>query len=177
MAEISTIARPYAQALYAVASREDLKSWSETVDAMGALASHPDMVAAIGNPKLSEGQLYEVFTGVLKRELSAHAQNLVRTLISNGRLALLPEIAAQFHELKNRGAGNADAQIFSAFPMSDDELKHLVVDLEKRFKVRLTPSVIIDKSLIGGVRVVVGDEVLDNSIHARLEEMRVALSA
>lgn len=177
MAEISTIARPYAEALYEVAVEGDLKAWADTVNAMAALAAHPDMLAAIGNPKLTDEQLFEVFTGILNTSLTSEAHNFVRTLIANKRLALLPEIALQFHTLKNEREGSADAHIFSAFPMSDEETRRLVADLEKKFKVRLTPTVILDKTLIGGVRVVIGDEVVDDSIRTRLEQMRVALTA
>jgi F-type H+-transporting ATPase subunit delta len=177
MAENSTIARPYAQALYEVAAEGDINAWADLVNAMAALAANPEMLAAMSNPRVTEEQLYAVFTGVLDRPLAAQAQNLVRTLISNGRLAVLPDIATQFHALKNAREGSADAHIYSAFAMSDEDVKRLVSDLEKKFKVRLAPTVTLEPALIGGVRVVIGDEVLDNSIQARLEQMRVALSA
>ena len=150
MAENSTIARPYAHALYDVAAAGDLNAWGTLVEKMAALAANPEMRSAISNPKLTAQQLFEVFSGVLQAPLTGEEKNLVETLIANNRLALLPEIAAQFHDLKNEREGSADAHIFSAFAMSDAEVNNLVADLEKKFKVRLTPTVSLDPSLIGG---------------------------
>jgi F-type H+-transporting ATPase subunit delta len=177
MAEISTIARPYAEALYRVAGGGDLAAWATLVSRMADVAGNPDMQAVISNPKLAPEQVYEVFAGVLGVPLKGASENFIKTLIDNGRLAVLPEIAAQFHALKNAGEGTADAAIYSAFPMTDAQVRELIATLEKKFGVKLTPSVIVDPSLIGGVRVVVNDEVLDTSIRTRLEQMRVALTA
>jgi F-type H+-transporting ATPase subunit delta len=88
---------------------------------------------------------------------------------------LLPEIAAQFAVLKNANEGAADAEIVSAFEISGDQLAQLVATLEKKFGRKLNPTVTVDPSLIGGVRVVVGDEVLDTSVRAKLQQMHVAL--
>jgi F-type H+-transporting ATPase subunit delta len=177
MAEISTIARPYAEALYRVAKEGDLESWADLVSRMAEVAGNPDMQAVIGNPKLSPEQVYSIFSGVVGVPLSDEAANFVKTLLDNGRLGVLPDIAEQFHALKNAGQGSADAAIFSAFPMSEAQVAALIAALEKKFKIKLTPSVTVDPSLIGGVRVVVNDEVLDTSIRTRLEQMRVALTA
>jgi F-type H+-transporting ATPase subunit delta len=98
-------------------------------------------------------------------------------LAENGRLALLPEIGAQFHVLKNAQEGAADANISSAFALSEAQVKDLTAALEKKFGRKLNPSVTVDQSLIGGVRVVVGDEVLDTSVRAKLQQMHVALAA
>jgi F-type H+-transporting ATPase subunit delta len=98
-------------------------------------------------------------------------------LAENGRVMLLPQIGAQFHELKNAQQGAADAHIFSAFDLSAEQLAQLAVMLEKKFGRKLNPTVTVDPSLIGGVRVVVGDEVLDTSVRAKLQQMHVALTA
>jgi F-type H+-transporting ATPase subunit delta len=98
-------------------------------------------------------------------------------LVDNGRLTLLPEIGAQFHALKNAQEGAADAEISSAFELSDTQVRELIAALEKKFGRKLNPSVSIDKDLIGGVRVVVGDEVLDTSVRARLQQMHAALAS
>ena len=101
----------------------------------------------------------------------------LRAVIDNHRLAALPEVARQFRQLANSVSGSADALIQSAFPISPAELDSLKTTLEKRFGRRLEPSVQVDPDLIGGVRVVVGDEVLDTSVKARLEQMKMALTA
>lgn len=177
MAELSTVARPYAEALFQVARAGSLAAWSDLIDELAAVAANADMQAAITDPQLGAEQVYGLFTAVVKTSLSIEAQNFLRTLIANRRLALLPEIAAQYHGLKNTQEGIADAEIVSAFPMADAQVAELVVALEKKFGVKLRAKVAVDASLIGGVRVTVGDEVLDSSVRTRLEQMRVALTA
>ncbi len=98
-------------------------------------------------------------------------------MVDNGRLAALPEIAAQFHALVNASSGVSDATIYSAFAIEPAQLGEVVSTLEQRFKRKLNARVVIEPELIGGIRVVVGDEVLDTSVRARLEQMRVALTA
>jgi len=177
MAEISTIARPYAEAVFRVAQAGDLAGWTDTLDNLASVAAHADMQAVISNPKLTPEQLFDLFVGVLGGKLSQQAQNFLRDLIDHGRLGALPEIAAQFHALKNAREGAADAHITSAFALEAAQLAELVALLEGKFKVKLHPQVAIDPSLIGGVRVVVGDQVLDTSVRARLDQMRTALTA
>ncbi len=177
MAELSTVARPYAEALFEVARNGDLARWSEVVTELGVLGGNEQVRAAIADPKLTDDQIYGLVTGVLQSQLPTEGQNFVRTLIENSRLALLPEIARQFRELKNAREGVADADIVSAFPMPDAQVAELIGALEKKFGIKLRAKVAVDSSLIGGVRVTVGDEVLDSTVRTRLEQMRVALTA
>jgi len=177
MAEINTIARPYAEALFRVAKKDQLARWASFLEDLAQIATNPAMQGIIGDPRVSPEQIYSIIAGVMATPLDAEAKNFVDTLIDNGRLVALPEIAAQFRELKNQSEGSADAVIYSAFALDDGELKQLLVSLEARFQQRLTPQVVIEPSLIGGVRVVVGDQVLDSSVRGKLDAMRVALTA
>lgn len=177
MAEISTIARPYAEAAFRVAQSGDLAAWSDALANLSAVAANAEVQALISNPKLSEDQITSIFAGVLGNDATQQVQNFLRELVDNGRLLALPEIAAQFQTLKNAREGAADAQITSAFALSDAQLTELVAVLEGKFKVKLHASVTVDASLIGGVRVVVGDQVLDTSVRSRLDQMRTALTA
>ncbi|MFL9924167.1 F0F1 ATP synthase subunit delta [Herbaspirillum lusitanum] len=177
MAELATIARPYAEALFRVAKAGSLSAWSDLVSEMAQVAANPDLQALAHNPSVSHDKLAEVFKAALKTSLSVEAANFISTLVANGRLTALPEIAAQFHELKNAQEGAADAYIVSAFELSGAPLKELVAALEKKFGRKLNPSVTVDNSLIGGVRVVVGDEVFDTSVRAKLQQLHVALAA
>ena len=103
-------------------------------------------------------------------------KKFITLLTLNHRIAALPEISKQFDEIKNARDGSAEVQITSAFPMGDDEVKSLVAAISKRFgNKNLKPIVSIDPELIGGVRVQVGDEVLDTSVKSRLEAMQAAL--
>ena len=177
MAELATIARPYAEALFRVAKAGNLPAWSELVSEMAHVAAHPDVQALSRNPALTDKQVTETLLALLKSPVTEEAKNFIAMLVENGRVALLPEIGVQFHALKNAEEGAADAEITSAFAISDAQVKQLVVTLEKKFGRKLNPSVHVDSSLIGGVRVVVGDEVLDTSVRAKLQQMHVALAA
>lgn len=177
MAELATIARPYAEALFRVAKAGSLAAWSDLVDEMAQVAAHPELKALAQNPTVSHAKLVEVFAAAVKTPLAVEAQNFVKTLVDNGRLTVLPQIAEQFHELKNAQEGSADAHIVSAFEMSEAQVKDLMAKLEKKFSRKLNASVTVDSSLIGGVRVVVGDEVFDTSVRAKLEQLHAALAA
>ncbi|GAB3542639.1 F0F1 ATP synthase subunit delta [Noviherbaspirillum agri] len=177
MAELATIARPYAEALFRVAKSGNLAAWSDLVSEMAAVAALPDVKSFASNPKLTDKQVSETFLSLLKSNVSPEAKNFVGMLVENGRLTLLPEIGNQFHALKNAAEGAADAEITSAFEMTDAQVKDLVATLEKKFGRKLNPTVKVDNSLIGGVRVAVGDEVLDTSVRAKLQNMYVALAS
>ncbi len=177
MAEIATIARPYAEALFKTGGGASLAA---EVQAMAAVASDADMRQFADNPKAVDAQIFNVISDVLARQsvvLGSPAQNFLRTVIENGRLSALPEIAVQFQHLVNASSGVSDATIYSAFPIDDAHLADVTASLEKRFARKLKGVVELDPELIGGIRVVVGDEVLDTSVKARLEQMRVALTA
>jgi F-type H+-transporting ATPase subunit delta len=177
MAELATIARPYAEALYKSAHADLAGSNANWLDALAAVAANAQLLSFAGNPKVTPQQVYEIVSEVAGVQLPPAAQNFLRTVIENGRLAALPEIAHQVRELRNAQSGASDAIVYSAFPISAEQLAQLTGTLEKRFGRKLNPTVQEDPSLIGGIRVAVGDEVLDTSVKARLEQMKAALTA
>jgi F-type H+-transporting ATPase subunit delta len=178
MAELATIARPYAEALFkAVGASSDAAAVADQIGALAQVAADPRARQFADDPKVTPQQVYELVTSVTKATLGDAAKNLLRAVIDNGRLAALPEIAAQYHALVNARSGISDATIYSAFPIDAAQLAEVVASLEKRFARKLNPSVVVEPGLIGGIRVVVGDEVLDTSVRARLEQMKVALTA
>jgi F-type H+-transporting ATPase subunit delta len=177
MAELATVARPYAEALFRVAQTGDMAAWSAIASELAQIGAHPDVQAFASNPNVTHAQLADTIASLVKSPLNAEANNFIALLAQNGRLALLPEIGAQFAMLKNALVGAADAHVVSAFDLSAGQLNELVASLEKKFGRKLNPTVTVDPSLIGGVRVVVGDEVLDTSVRARLQQMHVALTA
>ena len=144
---------------------------------MAAIAANPQLRQLADNPKVTADQVFAVFTGVARSALPDMAKNFLRTVIDNGRIDALPEMAAQFRALVNRRNGSSDAVVYSAYPMDSAALAEVGTALEKRFGRKLNLSVELDESLIGGIRVVVGDEVLDTSVKARLEQMKAALTA
>ncbi|MCX5591189.1 F0F1 ATP synthase subunit delta [Alcaligenes endophyticus] len=179
MAELSTIARPYAEALFAAASNDKtaLESWSALLSEMAQVAGLHDVREALNDPRLENRQRVELFSSLLKTSLDDKARNFIELLVENQRILLLPQIAEQFDLLKHQLEGTAEALIFSAFPLDDAQVNELLVGLEKKFGLKLKPNVTVDPSLIGGVRVVVGDQVLDTSVQARLASMRDTLTA
>lgn len=177
MAELATVARPYAEALFRVAQTGDMAAWSNIVSELAQIGANADVQAFARNPNVSEAQVADAFASLVKSPLTAEAKNFIGMLIENGRVSLLPEIGAQFAVLKNAQEGAADAVITSAFEISPAQVAELVKTLEKKFGRKLNPTVTVDPSLIGGVRVVVGDEVLDTSVRAKLQQMNVALAA
>ena len=176
MAELATIARPYADALFK-ASVADLAATSGWLDELAAIADNSQLQQFANNPNVSAAQVFDVVTGVAKSPLGDHAKNFLRTIIENGRVAALPEIASQFRALKNAQSGSSDAVVFSAFPIDAANLAQVQATLEKKFGGKLNVSVELQPDLIGGIRVVVGDEVLDTSVKARLEQMKVVLTS
>ena len=177
MAEIATIARPYAEALFQVAKSQDLAAWGRQLDALAQVAQDADLRQFADHPKAEAQQVVTVMTAAAKQTLATGVQNFLQTVVENGRLAALPEIVAQYHVLANAASGVSDAQIYSAYEIGGEQLADLKATLEKRFGRKLDAHVHLEPGLIGGVRVVVGDEVLDTSVKARLERMKVALTA
>jgi len=176
MAEFATIARPYAEALFK-ASGADLGATAVWVEALKSIAENQQLQQFALNPNATNAQVFDVISGVAKIDLPDIAKNFLRTVIENGRLNALPEIATQFHALKNSQSGSSDATVYSAFAIDGAALADVTASLEKRFGRKLNVTVALEPELIGGIRVVVGDEVLDTSVKARLEQMKVALSA
>ncbi|MDL2338451.1 MAG: F0F1 ATP synthase subunit delta [Pseudomonadota bacterium] len=177
MAELATLARPYAEALFDVAAQGDVRAVSQQIDALAAIADNAQLRQFAASPKVSAEQVFELIASIVKTPLSTPMKNFLGTVIDNGRLTVLPEIASQFHALANAGAGISDATVFSAFPIEAAQLTDVVAALEKHFARKLNVTVELEPALIGGIRVVVGDEVMDISVKARLEQMRVALAA
>ncbi|MDE2368584.1 MAG: F0F1 ATP synthase subunit delta [Burkholderiales bacterium] len=179
MAELATIARPYAEALFSSAGAS-AAAFKPQIEGLAALAANPELRQFADNPKVSATQVFDLVAGVaLQRGLTLDPKigNLLRTVIENGRLAALPEVASQFGALVNGSTGVSDATIHSAFPIDANQLRDVVAALEKRFGRKLNAQVEIAPELIGGIRVAVGDEVLDTSVRARLDQMKAALTA
>lgn len=176
MAENVTIARPYAEAAFQLAQAANaLGPWLQAIDGLAVVAADPQMEECISNPKLLPAQLAQLFLDVAGNGLSADQQNFVRVLVDNERLQVLPEIRELFAELKNEHEGVKETHVSSAFPLNDATLKNLVAELEARFKCKLQATVSVDPELIGGVRIAVGDEVIDASVRGKLAAMATAL--
>ena len=177
MAENITLARPYADAAFQLARTTGaLGPWQQALDRMAAVAADAQMVECIDNPRLQSSQVAQLFLDVVGT-VSAEQQNFVRLLVDNERLQVLPEIRDLYAELKNAQEGVQVADIASAFPLDDATLKNLVAELEARFQCRIQATVSLDPELIGGVRIAVGDQVIDASVRGKLAAMATALQS
>lgn len=176
MAEFATIARPYAEGLFKACEAQPAAAlaWLEP---MAAAAAQPALQQFAANPKTLPTQVFDLIAEVLGGALDAVAGNFLRTVIANDRLAYLPTIAALYRARVDACSGVSEAVVYSAFDVDAAALEDLRAVLERRFGRSLKLRVERDAALIGGVRVVVGDEVLDTSVKARLEQMKVALTA
>lgn len=176
MAELSTLARPYAEAVFRIADGSGkLGDWSVTLSDLAGVSADPTIAAAIDDPNVPSPKVAGLFIQVLAGRLTAEAENFVRVLAENHRLELLPEIATQFEVLKNDREGVVDAQVTSAFPMTDAQLAELAAQLEKKTGKRVKAQVSVDPELIAGVRIVIGDKVIDGSARAQLTALEAAL--
>lgn len=182
MAEISTIARPYAEALLKAVKDSKEEGLADkllpVLDVLDEIVEDPKLKELSNDPSLTVNQTYGLIRGMLGDKVPAEAENLLKLVIENGRLEALPQITAQFRHLLNQENHEADVLIESAYPMNDEQLADLVKALEKKFpNLKLLPKVVVDNSLIGGVRVTVGDKVLDGTVKARLEQMKSRLTS
>jgi len=178
MAEPSTVARPYAEAAFKLADEKgELAKWSGMLAALAAVADDERVQRAVADPNLSDAKVAGLFISILSGKLSADADNFVRVLAQNGRLTLMPEIRAQFEALKNEREGVIEAEVQSAFELSDAQLGDLVQRLEKKTGRKVRAKVHVDRELIGGVKVVLGDKVIDGSARAQLGALEAALKA
>ena len=177
MAELATIARPYADALFRAAPQDQRAQWVTQLAALASVAQDDQLRLLADNPKVRDAQVFDVMVAAAQIQLAPALAECLRVILENGRLLALPAISEQFAAQVRTLEGLAQARVVSAFPMSDDQVADLLVPLERRFGRKLAPVVEVDPQLIGGVRVLVGDEVLDTSVAARLERMKAALLA
>ncbi len=177
MAELATIARPYADAFYEVSCGGDLAQSAAELEAVARVAADPQLRRFADSPKAESQQVLDLIAGVSGIALSERTKNLLRTMVENGRLAALPEVATQFRAQVEAASGVSQAIVYSAFEIDAQQLAEVSQALEKRFGRKLKVEVEVEPALIGGVRVVVGDQVLDTSVRARLQQMKTALTA
>jgi len=175
VAELATIARPYAEAAFELADQEGtLAAWSGALANLAEAAGTPEMQSVLGDPMVSEAQLVDTLLAVAS-DAPAPVRKFLEALADNKRLAVLPAIRERFERLRAEREGTLDARIESAFPLAGDELAGLVADLERRFKRKVRSQVVHDPELIGGARITVGDQVIDGSVRGKLAAIAAGL--
>jgi F-type H+-transporting ATPase subunit delta len=178
VAEPSTIARPYAEAAFRLAGAQGkLAEWSAMLANLSAVAADARVRAAIGDPNFPAAKVAGMFIAILAGKLTGEAENFVRVLAENGRLDVLAEIRSQFEALKNEREGTVEAEVYTAFELDAAQVADLVARLEKNTGRKVKARVSLDQSLIGGVKIVIGDKVIDGSARAQLGALENALKA
>ena len=176
MAESVTIARPYAQAVFRLAREgKALTAWSDRLQRLAAIAQDPEMAKVVGNPKFSAGQVAELFVSLTGESGNKELTSFIGILAENERLGVLTQIQEIYEQLKSADEGVKEAIVTSAYPLDDAQLKNLMSQLESHFDSKLQPRVEVDATLIGGIKVAVGDQVLDASVRGKLDAMATAL--
>jgi F-type H+-transporting ATPase subunit delta len=178
MAELATIARPYAEAAFELArNAQALPKWSEMMRFAATIVGDPRVAEALDNPRLDAGAKASLLLSIAGDRFDEEARNFIRVLVEGERVMLLPQIATMFETLKDDAEATAKATIESAFEMNDAQVDELRRALEKRFGRKIEATVTVNPELIGGARVTVGDAVLDGSVQAKLAAMHAQLRA
>ena len=178
MAEISTIARPYAVAAYKIGKEtKSLAKWSEMLSFATAVANDAQMLSFINDPKVLSNDLQNTFLKVCGDKLNEQGQNLIKVLVEYNRMSILPAILNAFEALKAQDEGTLEANIIAASKPSDAEIKDLVKRLESKFGKKIEAKVTVDAELIGGFKIIVGDTVIDSSVKGQLQNLAYTLAA
>lgn len=177
MAELITIARPYAQAVFALAKdRGELPNWSDHLAFIADVYRDDQVQQALANPRFTKQDVERLLLAICGERLDAVGRNLLSVLVQNDRLAALPAIVDLYRELREQQENVVEAEIDSAFPLSDAQLNELIALLEKRTGHKIQAHVKVTPELIGGVKIQIGDDVWDVSVRGRLDNMQAVLT-
>ncbi|MCW5655984.1 F0F1 ATP synthase subunit delta [Hydrogenophaga sp.] len=177
MQENLTLARPYAQAVYKQAEEQGaFGGWSAALALLAAVVEHPDMQRVINDPRMDDDRLAELIVSLGDKTLFPAARNFVHVLVQAERLAVAPEIAALYEQMRASAEGVRHLEVSSAHPLSDEERRALAAALEKRLGAKVDLKDEVDESLIGGVVIRDGDRVIDASVRGRLRELALRLA-
>ena len=178
MADYGAAARPYARAIFEIASQfEDLSGWSDALAAAAAVVTEPGAREYLGRPGLSAGDraafVWQIANGIegSSRLVTPEGKNLLNLLAENDRLAALPEIAAQFETLKTQAERKIKVTLVSAAPVEPGVAESLSRSLEKRFGRSVDLELEVDSSLLGGAVIRAEDMVIDGSVRNRLQRL------
>ena len=177
MAEISTVARPYAQAIFDLAKAGGaLAAWSEKLEYAAGVSMVDEVGELISSPHLTKDQIAETFIAACGDLLDDQGENLIKVLMDNHRLSLLPEIAAQYEYLRAEEESTLTATVSSAFELNDSQKTNLTSALKKRFDREIELECSIDQALLGGMIIRAGDVVIDGSALGKLNKLAVELA-
>jgi F-type H+-transporting ATPase subunit delta len=178
MAELITVARPYAEAVFRLAKETNsLPAWSEALAVLAAAAQDPLAVEFAANPKFSIHQVQTLLSDLLGARATPQVGNFVAVVLESHRFVLLPHIAEQFEQLKAAEEGSVTAHIESAFALTASQVDEIKSILAKRVGKKVDTTVSVDAELIGGVRMTIGDDVIDASVRGKLAALSARLTS
>ena len=178
MAELSTLARPYAKAAFEFAADVgDLQGWSQSLSTAGAVAQQPAVVKLLSSPSSTAAQQAAAVVDICGGALSATGQNFVAILSENRRLQLLPQISHQFEIMKANREKAVDVEVIAAQELDAKQQQQLSDALGAKLERKINMQVSLDKSLLGGVVIRAGDTVIDGSIRGRLAKLAESLNS
>lgn len=176
MSEANTIARPYVQAAFEAAQKQgDLKGWSAVMQVLTELMDNADIKAVVASPRVKRGQVEELMLQ-LAGDLNKEQSNFVRILAQSGRLEVVAEIAEMFEVLRAEAEKSAQVTVSSAFALNDAQQQKIAAALKSRLGCDIKLSCNVDKTLLGGIVIRMGDKVIDGSANTRLTELAYALA-
>ncbi len=180
MPDFDSAARPYARAVFELASEEGkLQQWQDNLLMAAGLAMNADMQAVFDQPAMLADQKAEIFLSVMSStgaDADAHFTNLVKLLAEKGRLRALPSIAATYEELKQQAEGQVEVQVRSAQALTDEQRQKIADSLTKKLGKEVSITAEVDESLIAGAVISAGDMVIDGSAKGRMEKLAIALN-
>ncbi len=178
MAELTTLARPYAQAIYRLAREQNkLSEWSQTLADLLAVIHQEPVARLIGHAKVDKQQLCGVIDEICAGQVSRQGRNLVALLIENNRLELLPEIAAVYEMLRAEAEGTVEAEVVTAFPLDPEQEKKMAAALKKRLGKEVRLKTRVDRSILGGAVIRAGDMVIDGSTSGKLSKLGYVMNS
>ena len=178
MAELSTLARPYAKAAFEYAlDKQQLSLWHEQLGTAAAVVADSGMEAVLNNPSLTASQQAGILTEVCGEALDAQMRNFISVLAVNKRLPLLPEIHKLFGQYKANQERSVDVEVVSAFDLADEASDRLAQALGRKLERQVTVRTSTDSNLLGGVLIRAGDLVIDGSVRGRLNKLAEALNS
>jgi len=177
MAEIATVARPYAEAMFRAAlEANQLGPDAEALEFAAAVARDETMRSVLSDPRITAQQKKELFDSIGGARFTRGARNLIGVLVDNHRAELIGSIAEQFGELKREHERVLQVLITSAKPLDEAQKSEIVSSLEKRYSKKIEAELAVDPQLLGGARVQIGDQVIHASVRDALAQMAAALT-
>jgi len=172
MTELATLARPYAEAAFKRAKETGTTGeWADSLQFLATVVQDADMAAIVNNPRIASERVLQLLLDICQEQVSDEVKNLLKLLMQNGKLKLLPTIATLYEESKANDEGYVNVDLYSAYALTKAEQNKYVAMLEKQLSKKVNATVTIDKSLIGGILAKAGDKVLDGSVSGQLHQL------